>query len=113
MAAASFNPEHKDLLDGLLLPIPGVRAGKMFGYPAYFKGRKLFACVYEDGVGIKVPEDLAERLLSRPDVSPFRPMGKPKMHNWVQITHGNSAEYRTDAEVFYAAVRFVAALEDT
>jgi len=108
MATISFNPEHKELLDTMLLQIPGVRAGKMFGYPAYFVGRKLFACVYEDGVGIRVPEELALQLLSRPDVTPFRPMGKPKMRNWVQIAHGRSEDYRDDAEVLHAAVRFVA-----
>ena len=108
MATISFNPQHKEILDTLLLLIPGVRAGKMFGYPAWFVGRKLFACVYEEGVGIKVPEELAKELLSRPDVIPFRPMGKPKMRNWVQINHGKSEEYRDDAEVFHAAVRFVA-----
>ncbi|RNC67374.1 MAG: hypothetical protein ED859_14910 [Desulfuromonadales bacterium] len=88
MPTASYNPNHKDVLDALLLPIPGVRAGKMFGYPAWFVGRKLFACVYEDGVGIRVPEELSQELLSSPDVTPFRPMGKPRMGNWVQINHG-------------------------
>ena len=33
MPTASYNPNHKDVLDRLLLPILGVRAGKMFGYP--------------------------------------------------------------------------------
>jgi hypothetical protein len=52
---ANFNPNHKIVLDNLLLSHPLVRAGKMFGFPAYYVGKKLCICLYEDGVGIKLP----------------------------------------------------------
>jgi hypothetical protein len=58
MAKAKYNQRIKKILDSFLLEFPGVTSGKMFGYPAYYAGKKLFACVYENGVGIKVPEDL-------------------------------------------------------
>jgi hypothetical protein len=44
--------------------MPGVVVGTMFGYPAYYVNKKLFACLYEEGIGIKVPakaEKKAER----------------------------------------------------
>ncbi len=33
---ANFNSDHKAVLDDLLLSFPEVRAGKMFGFPAYY-----------------------------------------------------------------------------
>ena len=40
-AVANFNPEHKAVLDDLLLDNPLVRPGVMFGFPAYYVGKKL------------------------------------------------------------------------
>ena len=89
MTKLVYNEKHKIVLDAFLLGLPGVRAGKMFGYPAYYVDDKLFACVYGSGVGVKVPEDFAAGLLKRPYIVPFQPMGKPKMKEWIQINaHG-------------------------
>lgn len=88
---ANFNPNHKIVLDNLLLSHPLVRAGKMFGFPAYYVGKKLCICLYEDGVGIKLPASSVARLLeSDPNAIPFRPLGKPKMREWVQINLADS-----------------------
>lgn len=105
------NDEHKTVLDSLLLPMSGVAGGKMFGYPAYYVNRKLFACVYGDGVGVKVPEELAKTLLAEKYIVPFQPMGKLRMREWVQINRSHSADYRLDMEIFRAAVNFVGTLE--
>lgn len=83
MANVVFDPEHKNVLDALLLHLPGVTAGNMFRYPAYCVHRKLFACLYGDRVGIKVPEEIANSLLSKAYIVPFQPTGKPKMREWV------------------------------
>jgi hypothetical protein len=83
----------------------------MFGYPAYYVHRKLFACVYGDGVGIKVPEDVASHLLSKQNIVPFQPMGKPKMREWVQINRPQSEDYKLDREIFQCAVQFVGTLK--
>jgi hypothetical protein len=39
----------------------GVRLGKMFGLPALYAGRRLFACLLEQGVIVRLPEDDARR----------------------------------------------------
>ena len=96
MAKAIFNSEHKAVLDTLLLHLPNVAPGKMFGYPAYYVNRKLFACMYGNGVGVKVPEELAENLLTEEHIIPFQPMGKPRMREWVQIDRPYSADYRLE-----------------
>ena len=104
----AFNPEHKRLLDDLLLDHPDVRPGKMFGYPAYYVGKKLSICVFEQGVGLKVPHDLAVRLLAEDqNVVPFQPLGRPKMREWIQINLERSEDYRGYLPVFEASIQYV------
>ena len=96
-----FHPGHEQVLDSFLLEIPGVKAGKMFGYPAYYVNRKMFACLYEGGLGVKVPEAVAREWLElgRKEIVPFQPMGKRNMREWIQIN------VEADASVHYLEYR--------
>jgi hypothetical protein len=38
----------------------GLRIGRMFGLPAGYAGRKLFVCLMEDGLIVKLPEQVAK-----------------------------------------------------
>ena len=105
---ANYNEQHKAVLDELLLGYPGVRPGKMFGYPAYFVGKKLSICVYEEGVGLKLPaQSVAHLLENDPHVIPFVPMGRRRMREWVQINLERSEEYRQYMPVFEEAVHYL------
>lgn len=107
---ANFNAKHKAILDGLLLDHPLVRPGKMFGYPAYYTGKKLCICLYEEGVGIKLPVATVANLLERdPNAIPFQPLGKPRMREWVQINCNRSADYANYLSVFEESIQHVAA----
>jgi hypothetical protein len=109
-AVPRFNPRHKAVLDDMLLGHPHVRAGKMFGFPAYYAGKKLCVCLYEQGVGVKLPERSAAKLLeSDPNVVPFQPMGRRKMREWVQINLSRSEDYRQYHPVFDESIRHVLA----
>jgi hypothetical protein len=104
----NFSPAHKIVLDDLLLGIPQIRPGKMFGFPAYYVGKKLCICLYEQGVGVKLPEQSAARLLEvDPNVVPFQPLGKPKMRQWIQINLTRSEEYAQYLPVFEESIRHV------
>jgi len=104
----NFNPHHKIVLDKLLLPHPLVRAGRMFGFPAYYAGKKLCICLYKDGVGVKLPASSVVRLLeSDPKAIPFQPLGKPKMREWVQINLDDSEAYAQYEAVFHESILFV------
>jgi len=107
---ANFNSEHKAVLDNLLLDDAHVRPGKMFGFPAYYAGKKLCICLYEQGVGIKLSEQSATKLLEADrNTVPFQPMGKPKMREWVQINLSCSEDYKQYKSVFDESIRYLLA----
>jgi hypothetical protein len=108
MPQVQFNPAHKQVIDSMLLPNPLVRPGKMFGYPAYYVGKKLFACLYEDGVGLKLPGEMVQALLDESTFIHFQPMGRRIMREWVQICRSDSTAYTADEALFTASIEFVA-----
>jgi hypothetical protein len=110
MVKPKFNPENKKVLDSFLLEIPGIKPGKMFGYPAYYINKKLFACLYEEGVGIKIPEDRVNELIGREGIIHFQPMGRRKIREWIQINRKNSEDYLIDKEIFETSIRYVSTL---
>lgn len=83
----------------------------MFGYDAYYVNGKLFACIYGDGVGVKVPEEIASTLLSEKHVISFQPLGKTKMREWIQINRARPADYRKDIGIFIASIDFVSQIQ--
>ena len=110
---ANFNSEHKAVLDDLLLEHPHIRPGKMFGFPAYYAGKKLCICLYEQGVGLKLPEKSAEKLLEvDQNITPFQPLGRPKMREWVQINLSRSEDYRQYELIFEESIQHVLALQE-
>ena len=105
---ANFNSEHKVVLDEMLLGHPYVRPGKMFGFPAYYVDKKLCICLYEQGVGVKLPEQTVTKLLEADqNTIPFQPLGKPKMREWIQINLGRSEDYRQYMPIFDESIQFV------
>lgn len=110
MATIVYDPLIREQVDAILLSHPLVVPGKMFGHPAYFVNRKLFACVYEDGVGLKVPADLASELVGREGITPFVPMGRRRMKEWIHIARKTPAEYVQDADTFRQSIEYVASI---
>lgn len=113
MSEPSYDPDIKDVLDSFLLGVPGVQVGRMYGYPAYYYGGKLFALMGDKGVGIKVPEDLAQNLLQRGDCLPFDAPASNETTIWVQLTKRFPADFVNEQAVFRASLEFVADIRDT
>lgn len=104
----NFNREHQAVLDQILLENPLVRSGKMFGYPAYYVGKKLSICLYEEGVGLKLPAETVKNLLEEDENTiPFQPLGRPKMKEWIQINLDDSEDYWQYADVFEESIQFI------
>jgi hypothetical protein len=110
MAQAKYDQAIKSVVDSIMLEIPGVVSGKMFGYPAYYINGKLIACIYQDGVGMKVPEVKAQELLNDGNIVHFQPMGRRKMREWIQINHPDANTYLEDQSLFEEAVTYVRSL---
>ncbi len=95
-------------MDDLILNKDNVKAGKMFGYPAYYAGRKLCICLYEKGIAVKLPETIVSELLKRDkNIIPFQPMGKPKMREWIQINLTDSEEHRNYEDIFRQSINYL------
>lgn len=108
MTTSPLELNHKAILDSILLKIPGVTAGEMTGLPAYFVAQKMFACICNDGVGVRLSVSEAANLtFSMGNVVPFEPKGRPSSREWIQINHDNSADYEKDLEIFQASIAFV------
>jgi len=101
---------HKRVLDAVLLKLSGVEAGEMTGLLAYFVGKKMFACICNGGVGVRLSAAAAANLqFSKDNVVPFAPKGRKSTREWIQINHDDSADYEKDLEIFQASIAFVRA----
>ena len=79
----------------------------MFGLPAFYAAGKLFACVYGEGVGLKLPAERAAALIGTPGIDQFRPYGKPSMRQWIDLTRTEAEEYAGDLDLLLESARFV------
>ncbi len=106
-ASPGYRHDVMEVLDRLLTARPGVSRGKMFGFPAFYTRGKLFACVYGDGVGLKLPQTAIRRLEGKPGVTPFQPYGRARMKEWIHIHHDQPVAFSEDAALIQASIRFV------
>jgi hypothetical protein len=103
----------QETLTDIFSVFPDVVRGRMFGFPAFYTAGKLFACVYGEGVGLKLPPELVSILENRPGILPFQPYGKPRMHAWIILWHECAEDYRDDRRLFIASIAFVSQAEKT
>ena len=104
------NEPKQPILDDVLSQYENVRIGQMFGYPAYYVGRSMFACLYEGKVGLKLLEETANEARTKLGMSDFQPYGKPKMREWIQFDFESEEGLRRwmdliDAAIWYAETR--------
>ncbi len=102
-----FDQGCREALRALLQGLPGVREDMAFGLPGFFVGRKLFACLYGQVVGVRLPAELAARLLKQSHYTSFRPYRRPVMREWVQFSCASPEEVEQHKEVLVAAYEFV------
>ena len=108
----SETPEssRKAQIDALLLKLPGVSARKINGLDAYFVSDRMFACISDRGVALRLPAATATELqFSRDNVGPFQPGGVASSREWIQIDRADAAEYEKDLPLFQDSIAFVKA----
>jgi TfoX/Sxy family transcriptional regulator of competence genes len=93
MAAMSLAAPKQKYRDDVLTAVSALLDGrpeatprKMFGHPGFAVGGKMFACLYADGVAVKLPEATAQVAITRPGIEAFRPYGKSMRR--VRMTSG-------------------------
>jgi len=91
-------------LDRLLRSLSGVRRGVMFGHPAFFAGRRMFACVYGDGVAVRLRRD--DACGTAASVREFRPNGRT-MLDWVLLVYEDDSAVARDRHLFERAIEIL------
>jgi hypothetical protein len=99
---------RKEKIDALLLKLPGVSARKINGLDAYMVSDKMFACLSEDAVGLRLPAAMATELQFSSDyIGPYSPGGMATTREWVQIKRADAADYVKDLDLFEASLDYV------
>ncbi len=102
-----MSAERKAELDALLLALPGVSARTIRNLHAYFVADKMFACVGDRGLGLRLPAAMATELqFSREGVSSFAPGGLAATREWIQVERADPADHAQDLELVRAAIDF-------
>jgi hypothetical protein len=79
----------------------------MFGLPAGYVGRKLFTCLIEDGIIVRLPDDVARREIRSRHAAPYSQRGHA-MGSWVMYRPRSPAHARRLAPMLELAARHVA-----
>jgi len=106
---ARFDPALADLVSKALSPRAEVRRGTMFGYPAFYTRGRLFACVFRDDLGLKLPADVVEALVTQRGFRPFRRMGRV-MREWVTGDRDGARRWRRDPSLLLRSLEFVGSI---
>lgn len=79
--------------------IDGLRLQKRttFGCPSYYSGRKMFAFLYQDCLGVKCdPAEVEQLVKSDSEVYRHFNPGDGVMRNWLMIARPEATEYAAD-----------------
>lgn len=106
MTNFTFRPEFKDVMDDLLLPIPGIKSGKGFGHIAYKVNGKIFCFVGDKHIIIKLPAKRVQSVIAEvPAAAPFEANGVWK--EWVALTHEDPDDYRQHEDLYHESLEYV------
>jgi hypothetical protein len=104
-----INPVYHAAAEAVLLTLPGIKAGKAFGYPAYKVNGKVFAFFGSNGLILKLPEmQVAELIASDPVFQPFSPAEGIVWKAWVSLRVNDPADYANQEGLMLEALTFVA-----
>lgn len=108
MLSNAVDSEQKQAVDRLLLPVPGVKPGKMFSYSAYKIHSKAFAVWCGGGLAVKLPEARVQALIASGQARPFEPAEGILWREWALITFANAAAATEAEPLLHDALAFTA-----
>ncbi len=74
-------------LDNFVASHPGMRSGRMFGWPAAYAGRRLFSLAVDDGIVAKLPADSMAAAVGK-GAKRWTPRGRPAARRTQRPTGG-------------------------
>ncbi|MBI1276747.1 MAG: hypothetical protein GC179_01330 [Anaerolineaceae bacterium] len=107
MSQHTYDELRKSKMDEMLLLMPGVKASKAFGYPAYKINGKIFAFVGSKGVAIKLPVSRVQDLIDHHVMKPFEAGEGNIWREWLSIQRDHVEDYEKDAGLFEESVEFL------
>ena len=66
----------------------------------------MFACLYEGKIGLKVPEEIANKARETEEIADFRPHGKPKMREWIEFDFHSKKELNLYENLIVSAIEY-------
>lgn len=108
MSERTYDEQRKAKIDEMLLVMPGVKASKAFGYPAYKVNGKIFAFVGSRGFAVKLPTERVQALLDGETFNPFEVGDGTVWKQWLSIQHEHLEDYEGDIDLFEESLEFVA-----
>jgi hypothetical protein len=102
-----FRSELRPFLEEFAEQHRGVRLGKMFGLPAIYVGRRLVTCLMEDGIIVRLPDDVARREIREKRGKPYSPVGR-KTGSWVMYSPKSVTAARGLTPTIERAARHIA-----
>jgi hypothetical protein len=102
--AIPYRKELTAFIDEFAEQHRGVRRGQMFGLPAIYAGRRLVTCLIEDGIIVRMPEDVARREIQSKRGVRYSHGGRDS-RNWVLYRPRTAVAARSLAPLIEAAVR--------
>lgn len=107
MPKFSYDEEIKEIIDDILLEIPDIEPGHVFGMPGYYINGKLFASVYESGLTLKLPKAKCSDLIEKIDgFDAFAPLGNT-MKEWVHLTKEDPTDFENEIKLMIESMNFV------
>ena len=71
----------------------------------------MFACVFEDGIAVKIPETEVKRLLEKEGFKPFNPLCRAVMREWICLERKDNFDYLRDQNTFELSIDFVSKIK--
>ena len=104
-------PDLEDWADRYFLSGGGFAKRRTFGCPSYYAGRRMFAFLYEDALGIKCDPALVSAKVSE-DADRYRHFnpGDGVMRNWLLIVRPEADEYEEELPLIESAMESFGAL---
>lgn len=103
-----MSDSRKEQIDALLLNLPGVSASRIGGLDAYIVSDKMFGCVGDKGLGLRLPAPVATELqFSCQYIKSYAPGGMASTREWVQIEFEDPADLAKDMDLVQQSLEFV------